>query len=78
MQIKAQIKFEYETGNQAKIALKSLNPDNIGFINSHVVENKLIYDVSSNSLKTFLATVDDLLFCEIMMEKVLKIEKIIK
>jgi len=75
MQIKAQIKFEYETGKQAKIALKSLNPDNIGFIKSYVVENMLIYEISGKSLNTFLATVDDLLFCEIMMENVLEFEK---
>ena len=75
MQIKAQIKFEYETEKQAKIASKSLNPDNIGFLNSHVVENKLIYDISGDSLNTFLATVDDLLFCEIMVEKVLELHK---
>jgi hypothetical protein len=75
MQIKSHIKFEYETEKQAKITLKSLNPDNIGFIKSYVVENKLIYDISGDSLNTFLATVDDLLFCEIMVEKVLEFEK---
>lgn len=75
MQIKARLKFEYETGKQAKIALKSLNPDNVGFVNCNVVENKLICDLSGDSLNTFLSTVDDLLFCELMVEKVLEFEK---
>lgn len=75
MQIKAVLKFEYETEPQAKIALKSLSPDNVGFVNSNAVENILICDMSGDSLNTFLATVDDLLFCEIMVEKVLEFEK---
>jgi hypothetical protein len=75
MQIKARITFHYETEKQAKVALKSLNPDNIGRINSNAKENRLIYDLNSDSLNSFLATVDDLLFCEIMVEKVLELEK---
>ena len=38
MQIKARITFEYQSGKQAKIALKSLNPDNIGLIHSKIKE----------------------------------------
>ena len=75
MQINAQITFEYQSKKQAKIALKSLDPDNTGFITSHVVENKLIYHIYVDSPNTFLATVDDLLFCELMVEKVLEFEK---
>ncbi len=75
MQIKARITFQYETEQQAKIALKSLNPDNIGPINSNTEKNRLIYDINAESLNSFLATVDDLLFCEIMVEKVLELEK---
>ena len=75
MQIKAQIVFEYETKKQATLALKSLEPDNMGSINSQVVENRLIYHIHEDSPNTFLATVDDLLFCELMVEKVLEFEK---
>lgn len=75
MHIKAQIRFEYETKKQTNIALKSLNPDNIGLIKSYIRENKLVYNINSDSLNSFLATVDDLLFCETMVEKVLELEK---
>jgi Transcription factor Pcc1 len=75
MQIKARIKFEYQTEKQAKIALKSLHPDNTRSIKSHIMGNKLIYDINGDSLNTFLATVDDLLFCEMIVEKVLEFEK---
>lgn len=75
MQIKAQIRFEYETKKQATVALKSLKPDNIGYIKSYIRENKMVYNINSDSLNSFLATVDDLLFCEMMVEKVLELEK---
>ncbi len=75
MQIKAQISFQYETEKQAEVARQSLNPDNMGPINSCVLGDKLVYDLGGDSLNSFLATVDDLLFCEIMVEKVLELEK---
>lgn len=75
MQIKAKISFKYEAPKEAQIALKSLDPDNMGCIDSHVSGNKLVFDLNGDSLNTFLATVDDLLFCEMMVEKVLELEK---
>jgi hypothetical protein len=75
MQIHSSLKFHYEKREDANIGLKSLNPDNIGPISTKLEDNKLIYQIKENSLKTFLATVDDLLFCEMMVERVLEIEK---
>lgn len=73
MQIKAKICFEYQQAEEAVIASESLRVDNLEFINSYVYENKLICNSNSDSLKTFLATTDDLLFCEMMVEKVLEL-----
>jgi len=75
MQIKASINFEYENAKQAKIALKALQPDNKGFIDSYNLDNKLICKLNSDSLKTILATADDLIFCEMMVEKLLELVK---
>ncbi len=75
MQIKARICFKYQRAEEAEIASKSLKVDNLDFINSHVIDNKLICNLNSDSLKTFLATADDLLFCEMMVEKVLELDK---
>lgn len=71
MNIKAQIKFVYHKEFQAKNIHESLKPDNMDFIHSHVENNNLIYELEGNSLRTILATVDDLIFCEMMSEKVL-------
>jgi Transcription factor Pcc1 len=70
MQINAEIIFEYETESQARMVLRSLKPDNIDFRKSYTENNLLICKLSGDSLRTILATMDDLLFCEMMTEKI--------
>jgi len=72
MQIKAWISFEYTEAKQSNIALKSLEPDNMNFINSYTDGNTLICNLNGDSLRTVLSTADDLLFCEMMVEKILE------
>lgn len=69
MNVKARIKFNYRHGEGAENAFKALQPDNIGFIDSHVVKNSFICDLKSSAIGTLLATADDLLFCEMMVER---------
>ena len=71
MQIESKITFTYMTEKEAKIALDSLEPDNMDFIDSCVEDNDLIYKLESRSLKTVLATIDDVLFCEMMAGRVI-------
>lgn len=70
MHIKADILFSYKTKFHAEIASKSLEPDNKGFVNSQVDKNSLICKLKGDSLRTILATADDLIFCEMMVEKI--------
>jgi len=72
MKIKSQIKFVYGTEKEALVALGSINPDNMDFVNAYVKGNDLICDLELGSLKTMLATMDDLLFCEMMAEKIIE------
>ena len=69
MKINATIKFEYKSEEYAKIAFKSLEPDNIGYINSFIDGKYLICNLSGNSIGTVLSTADDLIFCEMMVER---------
>ncbi|MGB9979035.1 KEOPS complex subunit Pcc1 [Methanobacterium sp.] len=75
MQIESTVIFTYETKEEAKIALGSLKPDNMGFIESYVENKSLICKLNAHSLRTTLATVDDILFCEMMAEKVIDFTK---
>ncbi len=71
MEINSKITFSYNTDEEAQIALGSLKPDNMDFVKAHVEGNNLICDLESRSLRTTLATIDDLIFCEIMAEKII-------
>ena len=69
MKIKTKIKFKYKSNEDAEIVFRSLEPDNIGYINSVVEDNYFICSLNGNSIGTILSTADDLVFCEIMVEK---------
>ena len=72
MEIKSQITFIYDTEKEALICLGSLKPDNMNFVNAHVQKNNLICEMESRSLKSMIATMDDLIFCELMAEKIME------
>ncbi|MFY9639069.1 MAG: KEOPS complex subunit Pcc1 [Methanobacterium sp.] len=69
MKIDARIKFKYKTEEYADIVFKSLKPDNIGYIKSSVYDKYLICSINGSSIGTILSTADDLIFCEMMVEK---------
>jgi len=71
MEVESTIIFEYKTRKEAEISLASIKPDNMDFIMSYIQDNSLICKVESGSLRTTLATVDDILFCEMMAEKII-------
>lgn len=75
MEIKSKITFTYKTQDEAKIALGSIKPDNMDFIKSYVEDDSLICKLESGSLRTTLATIDDILFCEMMTEKIIDLTK---
>ncbi len=71
MEVWSKIIFKYKTKKEAIIALESIKPDNMDFITSYIEDNSLICKLESKSLRTILATVDDILFCEMMAEKII-------
>lgn len=72
MRIEAKIQIEYKDSKNADISFQSLGVENKGYVESNIRDNVLNFKVDSDSLSTFLATVDDLIFSEILVEKVLK------
>ncbi len=75
MQIESTVIFTYKTKEEARMALGSLKPDNMGFIESYVENKNLIFKLNLESLKTILASLDDILFCEMITEKVIDFTK---
>ncbi len=72
MLIKAQILMKYENKEQAEISLKSLDPENKNYLESEIEDSDVKFEIKGNSLSTFLATADDLIFCEMTVEKILE------
>ncbi|MEN6328677.1 MAG: KEOPS complex subunit Pcc1 [Methanobacteriaceae archaeon] len=74
MQITARLTFHYQKEEQARIAYQSLEPDNRNYLESEVINNDFICVIRGESVPRVLATLDDLIFSEILVEKVLKID----
>ncbi|MDR2966867.1 MAG: hypothetical protein LBU74_02835 [Methanobacteriaceae archaeon] len=72
MKVEAKIQIEYKDSKDADISFQSLKIENKGYIESDRKDNLLNFKIYSDSLSTFLATVDDLIFSERLVEKILE------
>jgi hypothetical protein len=72
MKIEAEVQVEYKETSKAEIAFKSLEVDNKGFVQSSISDNIIDFNINSDSLGTFLSTIDDLIFSELTIEKILE------
>ncbi|HIH35831.1 MAG TPA: hypothetical protein HA277_02525 [Methanosphaera sp.] len=68
MKIKTKITFNYLNNEYAKIAYHSLYPDNEGFVESYVENEKLICIIENENISTVINTIEDLIQCEKMIE----------
>lgn len=75
MKIKSKIELKFKTPENAKIIYKTLEVDNENFLNSKIENNIITYETDNNSLTTTLATIDDLIACEILSEKITTIRE---
>lgn len=71
MKIKGEVTFTYESEDDAKVVHDSLEVDNENYLQSQLAGNKINYSISSEKLGSFLATADDLIASEIVVEKIL-------
>ena len=67
MKINGQIRIKFNSSKNCETIFRSLEIDN----ETEIKDNEIIYNVSSEKLGTFLATVDDLIASEIVAEKIL-------
>lgn len=72
MEIKAKINMEYTDSKDAEVSFNTLEVDNEGFVESEINGSILSFNIESNSLGSFLATADDLIASEILIEKILE------
>ena len=72
MEIKAKINMEYKDSKDAEVSFNTLEVDNEGIVESEINGSILSFNIESNSLGSFLATADDLIASEILIEKILE------
>ncbi|WP_407416193.1 KEOPS complex subunit Pcc1 [Methanobrevibacter sp.] len=75
MKVKSRIELKFKTSEDAEIIYKTLEVDNENFLDSKISNNIITYEINNDSLSTTLATIDDLIACEILSEKITTIKK---
>ena len=72
MKIKGKICLNYNNENSARLVFDSLEIDNKNYVDSELKDKKIIYEINSDSLGSFLSTADDLISSEIVVEKIIE------
>ena len=70
MKISGNIEFKYKTAKDAQLVFDSLEVDNENYLTSQLNSDTINYEINSKKLGSFLATVDDLIASEIVVEKI--------
>ncbi|REE28258.1 hypothetical protein C7452_0259 [Methanothermobacter defluvii] len=71
MKISITIKAEYESREEAEIMKRVLEPDNTSFVESEIQGSEVRFTTEADSIGTALNTADDLIFSEMMAEKMM-------
>ncbi|WP_407382081.1 KEOPS complex subunit Pcc1 [Methanobrevibacter sp.] len=74
MKVKSKIELKFKTPELAKITYETLEVDNGDFLDSELKDDTITYEINSDSLTTTLATIDDLIECEILSEKIISMK----
>lgn len=74
MRVKSKIELKFKTQKDAEIIYKTLEVDNENFLDSKLENDTITYTIDNESLTTTLATIDDLIACEILSEKITSIK----
>ena len=72
MKIKGELTLNYKNKESALLVYNSLEIDNKNYLESKINNETINYEINSESLGSFLATVDDLIASEIVAEKILE------
>ncbi|BAZ99135.1 KEOPS complex subunit Pcc1 [Methanothermobacter sp. EMTCatA1] len=72
MMISITIKAEYESREEAEIIKRALEPDNASFVESEIQGSEVRFTTEADSIGTALNTADDLIFSEMVVEKMMK------
>lgn len=72
MKINGSLRLKYKTEESASLIYSSLEIDNENYVKGSITKRCIDYEIASESLGSFLATVDDLIASEIVAEKIIE------
>jgi tRNA threonylcarbamoyladenosine modification (KEOPS) complex Pcc1 subunit len=68
--VRCTLTLEFESRNEAEKVHRSVELDNLGYLESTVRENLIIADMEADSLKSLLHTLEDFLACTSVASKI--------
>lgn len=71
MKINGSLTLKYKSDESASLIYDSLEVDNENYVKGSLNEDTINYNISSESLGSFLSTIDDLIASEIVSEKII-------
>ena len=72
MNTSCKIIIEFDNNKKIQNIVKSIDVDNFNFVKTKINGNKLEADIKSNSVSSLLHTLDDLLACISVAEKIVE------
>ena len=68
--VKCRLTLEFGSGEEAEKVHRSVEMDNLGYLESHVDGTSIVADIESDSLKSLLHTLDDFMACTSVAAKI--------
>ena len=75
MKINCKLNLKFENEKIAETIYSSIKIDDLGYVESLLDKNKIIANISSNSIGSILHTLDDYLACISVAEKIAQSNK---
>jgi tRNA threonylcarbamoyladenosine modification (KEOPS) complex Pcc1 subunit len=68
--VSCSLRLEFASSDQAEQVHRSVELDNLGFVTTKLEGNTILAEIESSSLNSLLHTLDDLLSCTSVAEKI--------
>jgi len=68
--VKCRLSLEFDSPDSAEKVQRSVELDNLGYVESRVDGNRIIAEIEAESIKSLLHTLDDFLACTAVASKI--------
>ncbi len=68
--VRCSLRIEFQSAEEATRVQRAVELDNQGYVSTRVVDNAILAEIEASSLNSLLHTLDDLLSCTTLSEKI--------